>query len=203
MGFVLLSLSLLCLLNNNAALCDECERAADEAAAESASESAAPITGIVPRVEGQTVEGQTVRRELCSDVSSDASTANPVVDDDETFASSRRAMRTAEVEAISREPLIIDLGNIPYGRLRRSDSNELTDSAAAEQEDEPEPSEDDDSSEDSTADRGSEEDPATNVREERNLDSDEMLDGVEQDRGRTLDGWYRRRSPFTERRSPN
>ncbi|XP_076287068.1 uncharacterized protein LOC143212309 [Lasioglossum baleicum] len=127
-------------------------------------------------------------------------------------ASTLKSNRTvdAEEEGTSREPLIIDLGNLPSIRVRRSDSNEFTASTTADQVGEPAAEEDEYEgsipkiNEDPTIQESAEDPSAANIREERKLESDEILEGVEQDQGRMFGGWYRRRRrSFAERRLQN
>lgn len=125
-------------------------------------------------------------RKILAPPAVDASTAYPIDD-----------------EGDGRKPLIIDLGNLSSIRVRRSDSSEFTDSAMAEQGEPAEEDEDDGSSTntDDPAIQESAEDP-TNIREERQLESDEILEGVEQDHGKLFGDWYHRRT-FAERRLQN
>ncbi|XP_078043676.1 uncharacterized protein LOC144473580 [Augochlora pura] len=191
MDFVL-SLSLVFLLN--CAGLSECRVIADEAASTASSSTVlaeattTPGTGISSEAVKETLE----KREIYSDASSDTSAAYPV---DETLKSNPTT--AAEEEATSSVPLIIDLGNIPNIRLRRSDSNEFTDSAATDQDGGPTGDDSDAEIGEDPVDQESEDDPA-NMREERHLDSDEMLEGVGQ--GRMFDGSDHRQMPLVDRR---
>ncbi|XP_031826030.1 uncharacterized protein LOC116424155 [Nomia melanderi] len=101
-------------------------------------------------------------------------------------------------EGNHKKPLIIDLGSLPIPRVRRT--NEFLESKIADQEvDDPVIEPEDSSFDETLADQEFKED-STDLRQERNLNSDETFDGAER---RTMyDGWYHQQ-PFLERRSPN
>ncbi|XP_076649668.1 uncharacterized protein LOC143357228 [Halictus rubicundus] len=200
MDFVL-SLSLILLLNSAGRF--ECSDVDDQTVPTTfSSSSTMEVASSGPSTETPSTKGTLKKREVSSeefsssDIEATKIRVPPAVDE--------KSNRTVEEEGNGRKPFIIDLGNLSSIRVRRSDSNEFTDGMMADQGG---PVEEDEyvnfnpkMDQDPTI-QESAEDPE-NVREERKLESDEILEGVEQDRGRMFGGWYRRRS-FAERRLQN